>query len=646
MKSNLRICFLLISAIMLASLTNTAMAQNPGDYVIQWTYGIQTPYQSGSPASNLQNPFCAGPNPDCYFTEKDVFAGSTTTTEVDVWTSTTIGPAIVNNNFNAHAMTQIDEYIFVNSSGYWNAVTSSTQPIESEPTARAPQTGVLSYILATPGNYYGQSAWHCADNTVIYYYACFDTWFPTYNETKLTTNQWYYDGAPQVNTPSPAPGNGPGSSGTITVTGAHFVDPFQGSGAVGVNPVPGDSRLSLNVNSWSVNSTTGVETVVVSYSVSSNASPGASSFKFKDHFGSSVSIPFNVLPPPVVNGSDGKSITSSQSSPIQVLAGAPISLSVAAPSGQTIQSQTWSFGTPGDMVANFNATSKSGGPVAVTNKTSSSLNCFFIVPGRTETVTVSVTYSGGATASTTEWYSVGGPTGNILPNVFTQGNNSGTLILDSPNGNPNPNANPATMQMGNAPLNPHVGIWFNDLPTLPTNSGSFVWVQILNSVTYSQLFQNGVGYNPPSDIELGLDGEYPYLGGEYSPNKTTSDAPGRTDLYSFLGEAGESFDATMYVLWDPTIPPSGQTTCTAAWIDTTTQPYTPNPSTCASIPVPLASVEWTWSACAINSLSAGPNSAPAPSWAVNCGKGGYAQPVASGYPTWTTCDASKFGKCE
>jgi len=294
-----------------------------------------------------------GPNSTCYFTEKDVFAGSTTTTEVDVWTSTTVGQAIVNNNFNAHAGTYIDEWISSGNPPYWLQLTSSTQPVESEPTARSPQTGVLSYTLAVPGNYYGQADWHCADNTVIYYYACFDTWFPTYNDSILTTNPWFYDGAPQVNLPSAAPGNGPGSSGTITVTGAHFVDPFLGSGAAGVGPVPGDSRLSLNVNSWSVNSTTGVETVVVGYSVSSNASIGASSFTFKDHFGSSASIPFNVLPPPTIDGPNGSPISSSASSPIQVLAGQPISLSVAAPSGQTIQSQSWVFGTPGDVVANL-----------------------------------------------------------------------------------------------------------------------------------------------------------------------------------------------------------------------------------------------------------------------------------------------------
>jgi hypothetical protein len=62
MKSNLRICFLFVSATMLASLANTSMAQSPSDYVQLWTYYIQTPYQSGSPASNTQNPFCAGVN--------------------------------------------------------------------------------------------------------------------------------------------------------------------------------------------------------------------------------------------------------------------------------------------------------------------------------------------------------------------------------------------------------------------------------------------------------------------------------------------------------------------------------------------------------------------------------------------------------
>jgi hypothetical protein len=568
-----------------------------------------------------------------------VFAGSTTTTEVDVWTSTTIGLAIVNNHFNAHAGTQIDEYVFANSSGYWNAVTDSIVPQESEPTSRAPQTGVLSYTLATPGNYYGQAAWHCADNTVIYYYACFDTWFPTYNDSIDNTNPWYYDGPPQVNSPSTMPGNGPGSSGTITLTGKYIVDPFLGSGAAGVAPVPGDSRLTLNVNSWSVNSTTGVETVVVGYSVSSNASIGASSFTFKDHFGSSIPIPFNILPPPVIDGPNGSPINSSASSPIQVLAGAPISLSVASPSGQTIQSQSWVFGTPGDAVGGYNASAASGCYIPVsgsggcpgTSFVTSQANLgpfFFIVPGKTEKVTVSVTYSGGATASTEEWYSVGGPTGSVLPSASLQTDDSATTIL-------NPNVNPATLKMTNSPSFQSVGVSFKDSATLP--QGSLVWVQILQKVNYSFLVPTTSAWVPPANLGVGLDGFYPYPA---ASQNSTNDAPSVT-LLGGLGEAAESFDAIMYVLWDPAIPPAGLQSCTPA---TTSLNYVSTQSTCASIPVPLGSVEWKWSACTINQLAA-PAGVVTPFWIKQCGPGFSYPATTSGYPTWNSCDKSDIGIC-
>jgi len=58
-------------------------------------------------------------------------------------------------------------------------------------------------------------------------------------------------------------------------------------------------------------------------------------------------------------------------------------------------------------------------------------------------------------------------------------------------------------------------------------------------------------------------------------------------LYNIFGEAAVSFDATMYVLWDPALP-SG---CTAVWTDTNASPYIPHASQCTSIPIPLGSVD-------------------------------------------------------
>ena len=98
----------------------------------------------------------------------------------------------------------------------------------------------------------------------------------------------------------------------------------------------------------------------------------------------------------------------------------------------------------------------------------------------------------------------------------------------------------------------------------------------------------------------------------------------------------------MYVMWDPAIPPVGQKTCTPASVNTGTTPYTFIPSTCASIPVPLASVEWEWAACGINAGGAIIGS----SWFVECGNAHTYISDEAAYPEWTTCDSSKFGGCK
>lgn len=190
--------------------------------------------------------------------------------------------------------------------------------------------------------------------------------------------------------------------------------------------------------------------------------------------------------------------------------------------------------------------------------------------------------------------------------------------------------------MTNAPGKPNVRIWFNDLATLPS-TGQFIWVQLLHSVTYSQIDPAGGGYAPPAAKTEGLDGLYPYPGAS-----TTSDRPSRP-LYAGEGEGAEAFDATMYVLWDPAIPPAGQNSCVPATTDTSTQPYRTAASTCSSIPIPLASVRWQWSACAINSL---PSMGGGPSWFEHCGPAKAYPAAANGYPTWNSCNTSANADCQ
>lgn len=261
--------------------------------------------------------------------------------------------------------------------------------------------------------------------------------------------------------------------------------------------------------------------------------------------------------------------------------------------------------------------------------------------GAQETVYVDAYYkmADGSTAPApraTQAFTVNGPTGSLLPNGYVQTNDTATVLGNS-------TGNPASLKMSNAPTdpnvnwNPNVGVRFDDLATLPR--GSLMWVQILNTVNYLQIAPTNSGYTPTSsNAAAQLDGVYPYVS---ASNNTTNDAPSRSDLLAGLGEGAISFDATMYALWDSAIPPAGQTSCTPA---TTNVTYKSTASTCSSIPVPLGSIEWKWTPCAINTIPP-PPAATGPSWVRKCGPGSISSGIASGYPTWTSCHKSANGGC-
>jgi hypothetical protein len=333
-----------------------------------------------------------------------------------------------------------------------------------------------------------------------------------------------------------------------------------------------------------------------------------------------------------------------------VFAGQLIPLSVTAPSGFNLASQTWSFrqssgiGGIQDITGGFTNSAGNGPPSAAAggeeaqdpDVTQTSIQFYFLNPGTVENVTATVTYkladnSVSAPVSATQSFTIQGPTGTILPTAFVQTDDTATSVA-------NAQGNPAQLRMTNAPGKPAAGIWFSDTAT--QSSGRFIWVQILNSVTYSQVVQTGVPYSPPANALNQLDGVYPYPNDDII-SSTAEDSPGRP-LDSVLGEGAESFDATMYVLWDPALPAG----CTPAKTDDSTAPYTSTVSHCTSIPVPLASVRWKWTPCAINSLAPAPSSGTIPSWFRKCGPGLANPAQASGYPTWNSCYVSKNAICQ
>ena len=94
--------------------------------------------------------------------------------------------------------------------------------------------------------------------------------------------------------------------------------------------------------------------------------------------------------------------------------------------------------------------------------------------------------------------------------------------------------------------------------------------------------------------------------------------------------------------------------CVPAWTDTTTTPFfTPHGSQCTSTPIPLGSVQWNWSACAINALAANGTGGTTPNWNLYCGTGsGITTGVTSGYPEWSPgtgpggCYKSPYANCQ
>jgi hypothetical protein len=398
------------------------------------------------------------------------------------------------------------------------------------------------------------------------------------------------------------------------------------------------------------------QTLSFTVTTSADAPSGTGDFELETNDGASdpnvdtpnVTVDPIVLPNPQIwmltsAGAACPSGTEVDGQTTPVYAGQPMFLCSPAPTlptGVSVTSSAWTVPPPNsvsDLTGGFSTSVNSGGELpnpVMTNV--STLSFYWVVPDNLETMTYTYCVNDSTTQCATSAvasFDVSGPTGNVLPNAFLQTNNTATSITY-------PQTGSAVLQMTNAPggaqFNPVPGVWFNDNATLPQN-GQFIWVQILKSVTYSQLVAVGSTYPLPAPAANQLDGNYPYpstRGGSLS-----SDAPSM-NLYSQMGEGTDAFDAIMYVLWDPAIPPAGQTTCTPASINTSTTPYTPVASTCASIPIPLASVEWEWSACGINS-----GAGASPSWFAQCGPGYGAAPAASGYPQWNSCYVSTYGGC-
>ena len=433
-----------------------------------------------------------------------------------------------------------------------------------------------------------------------------------------------------VNDPSPTiTGISPstwiaGNSYNITITGNNFgtapsISITGPSGSISANVTSGsDTSIAANIM-VPANSASGPATVTVT-----STGFGGSGF-FSGNGGNSPSS--SSTTPQVVATTptpqimfNGQSISGKTN--IQVFAGQKISLSVAAPSGSglSITSQTWFFGNSADVVGGYNASTSGGFVVPVTGVSNSNLVFYFINPGKTESITVNVTYSNGKSASSTATFNVQGPTNVNITSTVGQT----PLYLNSIE-------NPTLKLAGVADTN--AGIEFQATSNLPpSNQGEYSWVQtITKDTTY---FLGNIDNSPTARYQCPvitgsttqLDTEYPYSVVSSTngvPSDTATDSP---SLGLQFGETAWSFAPTMYLMWVP----NADSTC--------------NGGIC-SIPIPLARVNWSWSWDAISTLTL--QDSTESQWILNaCSKANSNGCVLSSpntdpnqaYPTWSGTD--------
>jgi len=253
---------------------------------------------------------------------------------------------------------------------------------------------------------------------------------------------------------------------------------------------------------------------------------------------------------------------------------------------------------------------------------------YYVASEPSDTVTLNYALSNGSVSTATVTFNATGPSGNLVlqPNMLTNG--LGVQVL-------NVGGTPKLSTTGIPVGSTSVGITFtsNAQPPSGTNQ-SFTFIQLLTSEQRQYVNSQGAYASPPSPAS-GLDNTYPYVN---ATNTTTNDTP-NASLPAIYGEGWETFSAIMYLTWDPGVPAGGQGTCKPAYtIQNPDKTFTSYPSTCASIPVPLSSVSWHWSGCAINTLA---NQANTTTWMLStingCPVDTLGTPQATGqFPEWST----------
>jgi hypothetical protein len=174
-------------------------------------------------------------------------------------------------------------------------------------------------------------------------------------------------------------------------------------------------------------------------------------------------------------------------------------------------------------------------------------------------------------------------------------------------------------------------------------AGAFQWVQMITA--RNQEFKNSNNTQCSNCLVSNeLDNVYPYPG-QFSAANVVVDNPSTNLVFAnnTLYEVNDNFQATMYLMWDPSLSADGSQSsgCAAATVYTSPNEtaVTSKAGSCSgSIPIPLATFTWGYCGTAINTLNPEPNT-----WILSCPANGvpdvtpsYAPATGAGsYPQWS-----------
>jgi hypothetical protein len=397
--------------------------------------------------------------------------------------------------------------------------------------------------------------------------------------TSITPNVWNAG----VVTPFTITGSGFGTNPFLTIIGTDIT-------VYAITGLPSDTRISATVT-VDPNAITGPATVTVQ-SNGYNGRPFQSQQPGQPRQASAVVTLFGE-PAPVPRIVDRNAGSTCQNGPNiagttqNVFAGQQIALTgcIDPPPGLLVTGQ-WSPPQGGTAIGGYTVTATQGQVVPLPSAAAADYTFFWVDSGNSRQMTFNATVLNGNSSPATVTFNVAGPT---QQNIKTT---PGTTYISPP---PTP-----LLQFGSSAAK--AGMRFEASATLPAGKpGILFWVQLIKKDQITQIAANGKqtcvfpGFAKTPDVPE-LDTLYPYF---FETPTTTYDVP-FFPLPQELGEFARDFSATMYLMWDPLIPVG----CTGG-IN----------GTCASIPVPLASVTWRSTGDAINTLKTQPNGT---TWTLSC----------------------------